>query len=49
MVQATSQGDTLQTSVWVAIMGSKRHCTPKSRTPGLTEKDFKGVTGMDPE
>ena len=47
VVQATSQGDALQTSVWVAIllwvMGSKQHCTPKSRTPGLAEKDFKGV------
>ena len=47
VVQATSRGNAWKTSLWVAIlllvMGSKQDCTPKSRTPGLVEKDFKGV------
>ena len=51
LLQAISQGDTSQTSVWVAtllwVMGSKQHCTPKSRTPGLDKQDFKVV--MSPE
>ena len=47
VVQATSQVEALQASVWIAmllwVMGAKQHCTPKSRTPGLAEKDFKGL------
>ena len=41
VVQATSQGDALQTSVWVTSVGNG--FKTKSRIPGLAEKDFKGV------